>query len=128
MQTSIYIAKLMGPIIGIAGIGFLVNRQAFSEMVSEFLNSSGVIVMSGMMALLLGLVMVNAHNVWVADWPVIITIFGWLALIGGIMRITMTDTVRSIARTMLSYPNAITIEAIILIGLGAWLTYIGYVS
>ena len=128
MQTSIYIAKLMGPVIAVAGLGFLFNRRAFQEMASDFLESTGIIVMSGMLALVLGLAIVNAHNVWVADWPVIITIFGWLAIIGGIMRITMTDIVRSIARKMLSYTNFITAEAIILIGLGAWLSYVGYLA
>lgn len=128
MQTSIYIAKLMGPVIGVAGLGFLVNRRAFQEMVSDFLESTGIIVMSGMLALVMGLAIVNAHNVWVADWPVIITIFGWLAVIGGVMRITMTDTVRSIARAMLGYTHFINAEAIILILLGAYLSYVGYLA
>ena len=128
MQTSIYIAKLMGPVIGVAGLGFLVNRRAFQEMASDFLESTGIIVMSGMLALLMGLVVVNAHNVWVADWPVIITIFGWLAVIGGIMRITMTETVKSIARAMLGYSKFITVEAFILTGLGAYLSYVGYLA
>ena len=128
MQTSIYIAKLMGPVIGVAGLGFLVNRRAFQEMVSDFLESTGIIVMSGMLALVMGLAIVNAHNVWVADWPVIITIFGWLAVIGGVMWITMTDTVRSIARAMLGYTHFINAEAIILILLGAYLSYVGYLA
>ena len=128
MQTSIYIAKLMGPVIGVAGLGFLVNRRAFQEMVSDFLESTGIIVMSGMLALVMGLAIVNAHNIWVADWPVIITVFGWLAVIGGVMRITMTDTVRSIARAMLGYTHFITAEAIILILLGAYLSYVGYLA
>lgn len=37
--------------------------------------------MSGFFALVMGLAIVNAHIVWVMDWPVIITIFGWAAVI-----------------------------------------------
>ncbi len=128
MQTSIFIAKLMGPVIGVAGLGFLFNRSAFIDMARDFLNSTGLIVMSGFLALTMGLAIVNTHNVWVAGWPVIITIFGWLAVIGGIMRITMPDVTRTIAERMLNLTNFITIEAIILIGLGAWLSYVGYLA
>ena len=54
--------------------------------------------------------------------------FGWLALVGGVMRITMPGLTRSVAEKMLSLTNFIAIEAIILIGLGAWLSYVGYIA
>ena len=79
-------------------------------------------------ALTMGLAIVNTHNVWVAGWPVIITIFGWLAIIGGIMRITMPGVTRTIAEKMLDLTNFFTFEAFILIGLGAWLSYVGYLA
>ena len=128
MQTSIYLAKLMGPVIGVAGLGFLLNRQAFLAIAKEFIENTGIIMMSGFFALALGLAIVNAHNVWVADWRVVITIFGWLALIGGVMRITMPDVVATIAKSILSQGSFITIQAIILIVLGGWLSYLGYLS
>ncbi len=128
MQTSVYIAKLLGPVIAIAGLGFLFNRQAFLEMARDFLNSTGLIVISGFLALPIGLAIVNVHNVWVAGWPVIITIFGWLAIIAGVMRITMPGVTRTIAERMLDLTNFITIEAVILIALGAWLCYVGYIA
>ena len=128
MQTSIYLAKLMGPVIAVAGIGFLLNRQAFMDMARDFLESTGMIMMSGFLALVMGLAIVNAHNIWVADWPVIITVFGWMAVLGGVMRITMPDVVRSIAERMLSMTTFITIEGIILIALGGWLSYVGYLA
>ena len=33
-----------------------------------------------------GLAIVRAHNRWVAAWPVLVTVLGWLALIGGLCR------------------------------------------
>jgi hypothetical protein len=29
---------------------------------------------------------VRVHNHWAADWAVLVTIFGWLLLIGGLVR------------------------------------------
>lgn len=128
MQTSIYLAKLMGPVIAVAGLGFLVNRPAVIAMAEDFVNSRSMIFMSGIFALIGGLAIVNAHNVWVADWPVIITIFGWLAIVGGIVRMTMPELTRSIASKMMGYTQFLTVKAILLIALGAWLSYVGYLA
>ncbi|MGI9521404.1 MAG: hypothetical protein ACR2PG_07115, partial [Hyphomicrobiaceae bacterium] len=64
MQTSIYIAKLMGPVIGVAGLGYLLNRSAFQAMLDEFVENTGIIVMSGLISLVVGLAIVDAHNLW----------------------------------------------------------------
>ncbi len=128
MQTSIYLAKLMGPVIGVAGLGFLFNRQAFLALANDFVENTGLIMMSGFLALVMGLAIVNAHNVWVADWPVVVTVFGWAALIGGVMRVTMPDVVAMIAKSILAQKTLITIQAVVLIALGGWLSYLGYAT
>lgn len=71
----------MGPVNCVAGLGFLFNRQAFLKFATDFIENTGLIIMSGFFALVMGLAIVNAHIVWVMDWPVIITIFGWAAVI-----------------------------------------------
>ena len=128
METSIYLAKLMGPVFCVAGLGFLLNRQAFLAMAEDFAENTGLIMMSGIFALVMGLAIVNAHNVWVADWPVIVTIFGWAALLGGFMRTMMPDVVSLIAKSILVKRSYLTIQTIILIVLGGWMSYVGYMS
>ncbi|MFF4877980.1 hypothetical protein [Micromonospora sp. NPDC000668] len=38
----------------------------------------------GLLSLLLGLASVILHNIWVLNWHVLITIFGWLTLLKGV--------------------------------------------
>ena len=45
-----------------------------------------VVYLSGALFLLAGLVLVRNHNVWVARWPVLITILGWSAMLLGLVR------------------------------------------
>jgi len=47
-------------------------------------------------ALAIGIAVVLAHNVWVANWRVIITVFGWLAMLGGIFRIVYPQLVQRV--------------------------------
>ncbi len=128
MQTSIYLAKLIGPVLALAGAGFLLNRAAFARFANDFVGNPGFIMMSGFPALLVGLAIVNAHNIWVADWPVIITVLGWAAVASGILRITMPDMLRHVGRSLLNASWFIVAEAILLIGLGGWLSYVGYIA
>jgi hypothetical protein len=33
--------------------------------------------------------MVNAYRAWTGDWRVVVTVLGWLMVIGGVMRIVL---------------------------------------
>ena len=87
MQTSIFIARLIGRVLAIMGLVVLVNPERVRQMGREFLEGEALIFLSGVITLPLGLAIVNTHNVWEVGWPVIITIFGWLAVFAGIARL-----------------------------------------
>jgi hypothetical protein len=85
-----------------------------------------LIFIAGFLALLGGLAIVNTHNLWVAGWPIIITIFGWLAVIGGIIRIAFPGVTKSIGKAMLG--NALLLRVIggVQTALGAYLMSVSY--
>ena len=126
MQTSLFIAKLIGPVLVVAGLTGALNPDALRKMAREFMDSPALIFIAGVMALLGGLVMVNTHNVWVADWPVILTVFGWIMIAAGIMRIGFPDLTKSLGRSMLANQNLLRAMAVLQVLLGAFLMYKGY--
>ena len=128
MQTSRFLAKLIGPLLAVIGLALIFNSDAFRAMAEEFLKSYALIYIAGLLALTAGLAIVNTHNLWTPDWRVVITILGWLFVIGGIFRIGFPRGVQSLGASILtSAPNNwIMIEGGIFFALGAWLTYEGY--
>lgn len=126
MQTSLFIAKLIGPILVVAGLTGALNPDAIRKMGRDFLESPALIFVAGFLALLGGLAMVNTHNVWVADWPVILTVFGWLMIAGGIMRIGFPEFTRSFGRSMLDKGTMLRVLSVVQALLGAFLMYKGY--
>ena len=60
-------------------------------MAQEFLRSPALIFFSGMILMPAGLAVVLSHNVWVLNWPLIITLLGWIAVISGALRIFAPD-------------------------------------
>ena len=126
MHTSILIAKLIGPILAVAGLAILINPKAFHEMGREFLASRALIFIAGFLSLLGGLAIVNFHNLWIAGWPVIITIFGWMAIIGGILRMAFPALTKSIGEAMLAREAVLRVASGVQVLLGAFLMFMGY--
>src|SRR5450432_2352774 len=104
MQRSLYLAKLIGPVLVVVGLGALVNAAIYRAMAGEMLNSIAFIYIAGLFSLIAGLALVLAHNVWVAGWPVIITVLGWLGIVGGTFRIIAPQQVAAIGFNIINHP------------------------
>ncbi len=128
MDTSIFLAKLIAPLLLAISAAMLINPTNMREMATDFLEHRGLIFLAGFLTLLGGVAIVITHNVWVLDWPVIITILGWLSVIGGVFRIVFPDSVRAIGNRMLEKSAPITVSAICQAILGIWLFYVGYIA
>jgi hypothetical protein len=128
METSILFAKFMGPAMLVSGIAVLVNRKNIHAVTEDFLNSPALIYLAGFLALLLGLAILIFHNVWVAGWPVIITIVGWIALGAGIVRMCFPALVKKIGTAMMERGALIMIASAFNTALGAFLTYMGFLG
>jgi uncharacterized protein YjeT (DUF2065 family) len=127
VPTSIFLAKLIGPIVLVAAVGLFLNAAAYRAMAQEFLRNPALLYLSGLLTLTAGVAIVLAHNVWVARWPVLITILGWLAAIGGALRILLPERARRLGEAMLRKPLAMQIGGAIWLAVGALLCFFGYV-
>lgn len=126
MQSSIFLAQLMGPVLLVAATGLLVNRAGYRAMAQEFLRSPALIYLLGVLTMTAGVAIVLVHNVWVADWRVLLTIFGWLGAIGGAARIALPQQVKTIGAAMLDKPVVMTIGGAAWLAIGALLCFFGY--
>lgn len=86
MCYTIFLAKVIGWFFFLTGLMMVLNHQHFKKTVSEFLSDHLMITLSGQMSILLGLIVVITHNVWISEWPVLITLVGWFFLLQGLMR------------------------------------------
>ena len=126
MAISILIAKLIGPILIVAASAMLADAEDLQAMTREFLNNRALAFLTGVLAMLGGLAIVNNHNLWVAGWPAIITVLGWAMVIGGAIRMAFPSAVRSIGGAMLGHLAIIRTAGAAWILIGAFLTYKGY--
>ena len=120
----------MGPILLVMGIGAAIGLQGqFPEGyvgVLRDMNNQSATVILGMFALLAGLAIVNSHNLWVSDWRVIITILGWLAIVRGALSLLFPNKMYGIGDAILASRAGPMIGAVIVLLLGAFLSWMGY--
>jgi uncharacterized membrane protein len=127
MDTSIFLAKLMGPIFVIIGVGLFLNRERYLAVVDEVILSKTLLYVFGIMALTGGLAVLLTHNVWVWDWPVVITIIAWLMVVRGSLRIVIPQQIEAIAKGMTDQlPTLLLISDMIVISVGLFLSWKGY--
>ncbi|MGA8751004.1 MAG: hypothetical protein WB540_13340 [Pseudolabrys sp.] len=128
MERSHFLAKLIGPVCIAGGLGMLFNTAIYRAMFERALHDHMLIYLSGVIALTIGLAIVILHNDWKWHWPLIITVFGWMAVIGGIVRMVAPQVVESYGLSVLSTPNFFVIDGGIAVLLGVLLSYFGYLD
>lgn len=126
MGISIFLAQFWGWLLVIVGVVFLLRKKVLLEELLRLLEDKGFVLLSGWLALILGLVTVILHNLWVADWRVVITIFGWISLIKGIVRIGFPEIPQKWVPVFKNKPALMQVLLIIYVLLGVWLIWMSY--
>jgi uncharacterized membrane protein len=128
MHTSLVIARLLGPLFSTIGIGMLTNNDSYRQIGAQFLASYAIIYLSGIVVLLMGLIILNVHNVWGRNWRSVITTVGWVFTMAGMWRIIAPQFVPFVGGAILANRGFFTGAGIVLLALGGFLTFKGYVS
>jgi len=126
MSTSVFIARLIGPVMLVIGLAVFTNQRAFHDMAEEFLASRALLFLSGLLIMPVGLAIVLTHNIWAADGRVMITLFGWLNVIGGALRLFAPAYVMQTGRAMLKRPQFISVAAAIWVVAGSLFCLFGF--
>ena len=79
------------------------------------------------MAITVGLLIIHYHNNWVNNWTVLVTIFGWIALVKGILLLAVPK-LSTIFKALHKSENIYKYIAPVAIILGVVFGYFGFFS
>jgi len=125
MELSIFIAKILGVTLLILGVAFLLNLKEYRKMAEDMIKDRAFLMIKGLASVVLGAVILVKHNMWSTDWSLIITILGWAWLVGGSLSLLFPRAATDIAKAVLKQ-NIILAGSILMILVGAYLSYVGY--
>ncbi len=128
MDLTLLLTKIFGVYLLVAGLSGLFYADRMQKAMAEMTRSYLLPYFDGAIALLLGLLVVLHHNMWNTGAEIIVSLFGWVALVEGIALMLLPHGfVMGIAKKMAS-KQAASAWSIIALLLGAYLVYTGFLA
>jgi hypothetical protein len=115
---------ISGLVLLFFGLSYLINAHYWARAIKSMLRQPGLMFPLVLLLLICGLLIIVGHNIWVADWHVIVTIVGWLTVLKGVI-VLMFPQVLSVyvgwsERTLMT---TVRLGGIIWASLGGYITY-----
>lgn len=95
MELSIFVAKILALVYLSAGVAALSGKISLTKVIDELKESQALTYITGLFTLIIGMILIEFHNVWAQDWTVLITIIGWIAFLKGVALIAFPDALLS---------------------------------
>jgi len=125
-MTDIGIFQILGLIYLAIGLGMLASPRFYKEMLNKMIDNEAVLFLTGLLVLIVGYLLVAYHNIWINGWTIIITIFGWLALLKGLMMVVIPGKSIKLYKIFKINEKQMSVYGLIVFVLGIILTYFGY--
>ena len=125
MEYSIFIAKIIAVIYLSFGIGLLFSGNYYQKVFIKLLNDATYLIFGGIMAIIIGFLIIKNHNIWTKNWTVLITIIGWAALIKGVLLLAFPSFTKFF-RPLFNNGNLTKISAPLVIIFGLIFAYFGF--
>ena len=84
MELSIFVAKIIAVTYIAMSIGVLMGTISYKKIFQDIEKTPAVVPLMSLFGIVIGFLLIEYHSIWVWDWPVIITLVGWIGLVKGI--------------------------------------------
>lgn len=114
MTAAKRISRILGPALIVLGVTEAINLPVFAG------NPAPLVYLNGTLLFVAGVAIVQAHGRWTSDWRTLVTLSGWVLILGGLYRMVAPGAPQA------SEGVAVNVVFTALVTAGAVLTYKGY--
>jgi len=125
MELSIFLAQLYAVALLAIGLGLLFSSKYYVKAYEAMMKEAGILYFGGVVALIVGFLIVTRHNVW-QGWPTLITLFGWIALLKGVLLLVFPGFSVPMFKSWVASKSFIQIWGFVAIVLGLFLGYFAF--
>lgn len=127
METTIFLAKLWGPVMLAVGAGIFVSRSYYNKVYRELEKDALAALIFGMSAMAAGIAHILFHNEWGTLEEGLVSILGWGLLAKGVIFVIVPGFVDRagdfwVNTRLLPLAGAVTLIA------GAYLSWFAYLA
>lgn len=124
--TTLHLSQVLGLYLLILGISMLIHRAYYQTAAVTIIQNAALNLITGLLVLICGTLMVVFHNIWVMEWPVVITLLAWTAFLKGIFRLLFPKKLIK-WQIQLVHNNRFYYSCfVVVVILGAFLSYMGF--
>ena len=121
-----YLAEVWGISIVIVSLALLI-KENYLKSIFNSIEDNANLFLWGLISLVIGISMVLSYNVWDKNWQVIITLFGWAALLKGLAILFFPELAKKWTRKM-ENSSFIPYALVIAVFIGLIITYLGFTA
>ncbi len=124
-----FLARLIGVCCVVTAVSMLIKRRETIATITAILEDPGAIILSGVIALAVGVAVVLGHNVWSGGvLPVVVTLVGWTAAIKGAWLLATPSAMLRKMYAAMHYERFFVVYMAGTLALGAYLVWAGFQS
>ncbi len=128
MDNTFFLGAIVGPYLLVAGLSMLLYAKVWVKLMKDMEKNHTAVVIGMMLALLLGLVLIQMHNIWEWSIWVVITVFGWIAFLKGVFYfLAPGDWIKGMIKTFAN-TSYMYIAGLVFAILGGWMSYLVYIA
>jgi uncharacterized membrane protein HdeD (DUF308 family) len=126
MTHTILLSKVLGLFALIVGAAMVIRRNEFGEVIATYARDRTWRVLYSAIELLAGLFLVVVHNEWGTPAAVVVSLFGWLAILEGASYLFLPDRVVEPFIRSFSRPSTLAVSGIAAMIAGLYLAAHGF--
>jgi len=126
METTILLSKVLGLFITIVGVVVMVRKEYFIPLISVFVKERFTRLVMSIVELMAGLFLVVIHNDFSSGPATIITLFGYIAVIEGVLYLITPDKTLQTLISKLNNPKMYWFGGLASVIVGLYLANAGF--
>lgn len=119
-------SRVIGPYFVIVCVLAVARASDMQRLLADFEAHSLWTWVAGAIALLLGLIVIGIHQYWRTPAAVIVSAFGWLMVLRGLLLLAFPGTFVSLANNMIGAQAVWVAMCAVFALVGLYLTYVGW--
>jgi len=121
-------ARVIGPYLVIIPSILVVRAPGLGTILSAFFENEALVWTLGALLLGCGLLIIAHHQYWTSPAAIVISLFGWFLGLRGLVLLAAPQLIAGGAAASMNELPAVRIGFSILVLVGFWLTYVGWIA
>jgi hypothetical protein len=119
-------ARVLGPFLVLVPGIIIVRAPDIQTILHSFFQNDIIVWFAGAFLLFCGLLIIAFHQYWSSAAAIMISLFGWFLALRGLALLAAPQLIAHGADEALKFLSAVRIGFSILVLIGLWLTYVGW--